>query len=1095
MIYTTIPYPGLRPFERGESDIFFGREEQTDQLLRRLEHRRFLAVVGSSGCGKSSLVRAGLLAALETGYMAQAGARWRVAVMRPGANPMRNLSGALLDRAALGPEREGHGNAIEFLEATLRRGPLGIVEALRETPLPPGTNLLLVVDQFEEIFRFLSEHQHDEADAFVGLLLESAAQRDFPVYVVLTMRSDYIGDCAVFTGLPEALNEGQYLAPRLSREQRACAITGPARVFGGDVEPKLVNQILNEMGPQPGHLPVLQHLLMRMWTYDHRAEASVAQPSDGGNAVAEKAEDRSSLSTMAATAARSASVVLEVEPANTAPRRVLTRADYDAVGGFANALSQHANQVFDSLSARQQELAAVMFRRLCHRGARGRDVRRPAPVKEIAAVGHSTISEVVAVADVFRSEDNRFLMPPSAEPLTADTMLDITHESLINGWNRLREWSEQEAQSAREYRYLQESAALWKEGKAGLWRTPSLENGLEWMEREKPTAEWAQRYGGNFGLAVEFLEASKKEHTAEQSRTEAQHKHDRQRKWLWRGLAALALVSSAIVLAVVYYIYGFQRSYAADYSAYTYVRGVPQGVGKQLTESQVSQRALSYRIISQGRYGPVTEMLSIGPDGAPTHFPGLDAYLEQTIFATQPRERAGLPALLVACDHKFIYPENGSLAYEEVLNSNHKIIQGIIYSEEKDINSRKAHSAYPDGFFPLPGSLVSIVILHYTSDGYEQQKGYFDFMGQPASGFHKVFGVKQEFDRQGRVTQQTYLDAGGQQAMENDEGVAQRRTYYDDDRNVVTTTLSDSNGKPATVNQPGPFGHWSSLEQTYDKQNGNEIARSYFKENHELIARLTINYEGGSYPRKIEFFDGQGNPVSLGGYHEVDLTFDDQGNLAEEDFRSTKGELISGTSGAAIEQLHYSDGNVSEIDYLDAHKQGAATMEGYSKIVFGWDEKGNETKESFSGPDGSLKKTAGGYARINHKYDAFARPIEESYFGEDGKPIRNTEGYAKLTRKYERRNLAEESYYDENGRPVLNSMGYAHFSVHYEPNGPIEKEFFGIRREPVDCKGGYQKVRRTFDAHNQLISAAYWDRANHPVDPTPQAIAQCEAPQ
>jgi len=101
----------------------------------------------------------------------------------------------------------------------LRRGPLGVVEALQGTPLPADTNLLILVDQFEEIFRFEREGGRDEADAFVSLLLETARQRG-PVYVVITMRSDFFGDCAIFEGLPEALNESQYLTPRLTREQR-----------------------------------------------------------------------------------------------------------------------------------------------------------------------------------------------------------------------------------------------------------------------------------------------------------------------------------------------------------------------------------------------------------------------------------------------------------------------------------------------------------------------------------------------------------------------------------------------------------------------------------------------------------------------------------------------------------------------------------------------------------------------------------------------------------------------------------------------------------------------------------------------------------
>jgi energy-coupling factor transporter ATP-binding protein EcfA2 len=259
------PYPGLRPFHREETDIFFGREEQVDQLLGKLGKSRFLAVVGPSGCGKSSLIRTGLISALETGFLSSTGARWRIAEVRPGNHPLRNLAEALLAPSALGPERAGQPDAVAFLEATLWRGPWSLVEALGETPLPEKANLLLLVDQFEEIFRYHWQVNRDEAEAFVTLLLTTAAQNKVPVYTVLTMRSDFLGECALFTGLPEALNDNQFLTPRLTREQRRAAIVGPARVFGGDVDPILVNRLLNDMGEDPDQLPLLQHVLRRMW--------------------------------------------------------------------------------------------------------------------------------------------------------------------------------------------------------------------------------------------------------------------------------------------------------------------------------------------------------------------------------------------------------------------------------------------------------------------------------------------------------------------------------------------------------------------------------------------------------------------------------------------------------------------------------------------------------------------------------------------------------------------------------------------------------------------------------------------------------------
>src|SRR5215470_931082 len=141
------PYPGLRPFRSDEADIFFGRQEHIDQLVEKLGATHFLAVTGPSGCGKSSLVHAGLIPALESGLLLSAGARWRIAAMRPGQHPIQRLVQSLLVASALGPELAGTPAAADVLHAALLRGPLGLVEVLRETPWPEATNLLLCVDQ------------------------------------------------------------------------------------------------------------------------------------------------------------------------------------------------------------------------------------------------------------------------------------------------------------------------------------------------------------------------------------------------------------------------------------------------------------------------------------------------------------------------------------------------------------------------------------------------------------------------------------------------------------------------------------------------------------------------------------------------------------------------------------------------------------------------------------------------------------------------------------------------------------------------------------------------------------------------------------
>jgi WD40 repeat protein len=580
------PYPGLRPFTRGETDIFFGCEAQTDELVDRLCRSRFLSVVGPSGCGKSSLVRAGLLDALESGFMAAAGAGWHVVDMRPGSRPMWQLADALLTIA--GRSRYEHDST--FLQAALERGPGSLIEYLHDLPLPKDDNLLILVDQFEEIFRFASGIGQEEADAFVALLLAATQQRDQPVYVVITMRSDFIGDCARFAELPEAVNEGLFLTPRMTREQSRQAIEEPARVFGGEVEPALVNRLLNDMGTDPDQLPLMQHVLMRMWT--RASDAALVERVNAAPSTTASAGDRE-------------------KPQGEGSPIILTLADYKEVGGLARALSNHADEAFSQLSDEQQHIAEVLFRCLSERGLARRDTRRPARLDTVAAVAGVATAQVVAVVEVFRRPDRSFITPSVVVLLRSDTVLDISHESLIRQWQRLNQWVEQEALSADNYRRLEQTARLWHTGRAALWGTPDLENALAWREQENPTAAWAKRYGEHFNVAMAFLDASqaqrqtqlqREEETrqrelddarrladAEQKRADAERERaegqTRAARRLRRLSAVLALV---VLLAIVAGVVAWkQRQLAASHA---------QERTRSLFESQLTHAALLARV-------------------------------------------------------------------------------------------------------------------------------------------------------------------------------------------------------------------------------------------------------------------------------------------------------------------------------------------------------------------------------------------------------------------------------------------------------------------------------------------------------------------
>jgi len=227
----------------------------------------------------------------------------------------------------------------DMLETTLRRSSLGLVEAIKQSQMAEKENLLVVVDQFEELFRFQDRAgisgAKDESVAFVKLLLEGAANTAVHVYVLITMRSDFLGDSARFRDLPEAINKGLYLVPRLTRDQLREAIEGPAAVAGGKVFPALVERLLNEIGDDQDQLPVLQHALMRTWR----------------------------------------------------PSGTMGLEEYEATGGMDKALSKHADEALSKFSTGEQiGLVRKVFQCITEKGPDKREVRRPTQFRDIRAI-------------------------------------------------------------------------------------------------------------------------------------------------------------------------------------------------------------------------------------------------------------------------------------------------------------------------------------------------------------------------------------------------------------------------------------------------------------------------------------------------------------------------------------------------------------------------------------------------------------------------------------------------------------------------------------------------------------------------------------
>ena len=560
------PFAGLRPFGFEDREYFFGREDQVFALFRLLDRSRFIAVVGSSGSGKSSLVRAGLLPLVDEESTSPNGRPWRFATFHPGDSPITGLTRALTELSA-DPENPGDDDDRDFrrrrIARQLRSSSFGLIDAVNNSQVLRSANVLLIVDQFEELFRYegattetgLDRVAHakwrDESATFVQLLLEATRGRANAIYVLLTMRSDFIGDCAQFLGLPEAVSATQFLVPSLSRDQRDDVIRKPIEKAGALIEPVLVERLLNDIGDELDQLPVLQHCLSRIWDR--------ATPEFPGG-----------------------------------PRR-LTLAQYEAVGTISGALSQHADEVMASLPGLEWAVEQV-FRALSEIDREGRATRRALSYAQLRAETGIREEDLCKVLDRFRAEDCSFLMPsPSSVPtLEDDTRIDVVHEALLRRWTRISApraalddehsssgWLAAERADGDLYRAL-----LTLVGTVGMAEIilplDQVEKLTAWWAERPRTKAWASRYGGYIERVEKLLgdsaaalvadryrqaeaerqklesERRELEHAAEMARIREQAAHNLQRRTRWFLAGATALA----VLAMMFAIYAFSSAKA-----------------------------------------------------------------------------------------------------------------------------------------------------------------------------------------------------------------------------------------------------------------------------------------------------------------------------------------------------------------------------------------------------------------------------------------------------------------------------------------------------------------------------------------------------
>jgi WD40 repeat protein len=526
------PYKGLRAFQEADAADFFGREALTGQLLARLlepgNARHFLAVVGPSGSGKSSVVQAGLIPALRKGAL-PGSQDWFIVEMVPGAHPLEELALGL-DRISVNP-RAG-------ISDLLQKDENGILLAARLSLSSDEDKLLLVIDQFEELFTLVEDPS--SVDFFLDSLHTAVCDPNSPLRVILTLRADFYDRPLMHAHFSKLVKAKTEVVVPLSAEELSSAVQHPAERVGAALEDGLATTIVADILEQPGALPLLQYALTELF---ERREG-----------------------------------------------RMLTAEAYGEIGGVLGALGRRAEEIYARLGSPEQENARHLFLRLVTLGEGVEDTRRRVLQSELEGIQTSDV-QVSLVLEAF---GNSRLLTFDHDPVTRGPTVEVAHEALLREWPRLREWLDESRADLRTQRLLGRAAGEWQASRQDasfMLRGTRLERFSSWVEETDIALTGAER--AFLAASLKSKRARDAQEAERQAREQALEKRSRTILRALVGFFALAAVVAVILTAFAFNQQGIAQENAAVAQSESDARATQQAIAEQEAREALEAYSLS----------------------------------------------------------------------------------------------------------------------------------------------------------------------------------------------------------------------------------------------------------------------------------------------------------------------------------------------------------------------------------------------------------------------------------------------------------------------------------------------------------------------
>ncbi|RPI82598.1 MAG: hypothetical protein EHM41_17975, partial [Chloroflexi bacterium] len=638
------PYKGLRAFEEVDTANFFGRQALTQRLVSRLEENtpgeRFLAVVGPSGSGKSSLVKAGLIPALRRG--AVSGSQdWFYVEMIPGRHPFEELELSLLRITS---------NPGVNLMSILQRDERGLLHASRLALPTKDAQLFLLVDQFEEVFT-LSEDR-SEVRRFLDNLYTAITEPQSPVHVVVTLRADFYDRPLMYPHFSQLIQERTEVVVPLTAEELKETIYRPAERAGITLEPGLVEAIVSDVIDQPGALPLLQYALTELF-----------ERRENGR---------------------------------------LTFNAYRSIGGVLGALQRRADEIYIGLDENGKEFSRQMFLRLVTLGEGVEDTRRRVLRTELETLTLNGKGEFLEQANILPASGSREGSAPNSgngnlipntgrqavmgeviqsfgkarllsfdrDPVTRNPTVEVAHEALLREWERLRIWLDRNRSDLRMELALRRSSGEWiyaNRDPSFLLRGSHLDQFENWAT-ETELLLTAEEHS--------FLEASLADREARRSEEAARKAREaaleRRSLLISRILLVVLLVATFVSLSLA----GRAHKAQIDAEAHAIALQTQESIALEKASALGTQQALSYEQANL----LATQVVIANSEAQARGQAEAQVVKEQEEVKQQARLATSRELSLAAINNLDIDPERSILLAIEALNTAQTLeAQGALY--------------------------------------------------------------------------------------------------------------------------------------------------------------------------------------------------------------------------------------------------------------------------------------------------------------------------------------------------------------------------------------------------------------------------------